>query len=157
MSMEIIELTKNETVVAKLEKNVFKKIIFQYKEEYLHEYTTIEKALATEKISVSELKKFSKLLNMEFEFFLLNNSKAKKEIENIEKHRRDKYKKTESVSRARGGIVSYRLIDRYIRLQYFISKEDPVENKFNGFLKRSDSSNEQIKKIEKHFDFSIKN
>ena len=157
MSMKIIELTKNERVVARLEKKVFKKIIFQYKEECLHEYTTIEKALATEKISVTELENFSKFLNMEFEFFLLNHSKAEKEIKNIEKHRKDKYKKTESVSRARGGIVSYRLIDRYIRLQYFISKEDPVDNKFNGFLKNFDNLEEQIKKIEEYFDFSVKN
>ena len=145
---------KNKKLVD-LEFDVFEKIVRQYPEEKLHERNEIKSALENRKITIDELKKFSKLINIDFEMFFLYIEKFEKEIKNIEKNRKDKYKFESGEFGVRTTrAVSFRLIDRFIRLQNFTSSCVDKVNKFNESLKGLDY-NLTNTFVENFFDINI--
>ncbi|MDQ5971641.1 MAG: hypothetical protein QG566_587 [Patescibacteria group bacterium] len=129
-----------------LDNEVFKKLLNFYPEEKLMEHEVFKNAFNVSSITYNELKSISEKIHLPWQMFLLDMDNLKRELENIEKNRLDKFPKELLQIHKRksaGEVTSKRIIDRQIRTQSFVVSQLP-ENfvcDFSGSLKGKDMQN----------------
>lgn len=145
-------LTHRSKYCAELDEWVFRRLLTFYPEEDLLSRPVLAKALADGEITKADLQKEASVHFIPWQMFLLSKDKLKAQLRNIERVRLDKIQLAELSSRAGGaGATPYRLIDRYIRTQTFLtSTERYGPNAFSGSLNGL-SVGQSIERIEAHF------
>ncbi len=123
-------LKVENTEAVELEDSVIKRILNFYPEEKLIQHKTFQEAFSKGSITIKELKDISDKIQTPWQMFLLEEENLKKELENIEKNRIDKFPKEILKIHKRknsdsGEITSKRIIDRQIRIQSFTSSQLP--------------------------------
>lgn len=142
-----------------LDNEVFKKLLNFYPEEKLMEHEVFKNAFNVSSITYNELKSISEKIHLPWQMFLLDMDNLKRELENIEKNRLDKFPKELLQIHKRksaGEVTSKRIIDRQIRTQSFVVSQLP-ENfvcDFSGSLKGKDMQN-CVNHIISYFDIDL--
>jgi len=123
-----------------LDNRVIETLLNFYPEEKLSEHKVFKNAFSKGSITFNELKDISEKIHLPWQMFLLNLNNLKKELENIEANRLDKFPKNLLVihkRKGKGEITSKRIIDRQIRIQSFVTSQlpDSFVCNFSGSLK----------------------
>lgn len=147
-----MRLTHRSKCCAELDDWVFRRLLTFYPEEDLLSRPILAKALMDGEITKANLQKEASVHFIPWQMFLLSKDKLKAQLKNIEKVRLDKIQVAELSSRAGGaGATPYRLIDRYIRTQTFLtSTERYGPNLFSKSLNGL-SVERSIERIEAYF------
>ncbi|HEY9481199.1 MAG TPA: hypothetical protein VIR98_03165 [Candidatus Paceibacterota bacterium] len=139
-----------------IEDAVFSGLLSFYPEERLLNREKFAAAKRDGVISFSELKSESETLFIPWQMFFLNSTKLKKQLNNIESNRADKISLSFMSRRpGRRGAFSMRLIDKFVRIQSFLTLNSsfPI-NQFPGSLKDL-SVPDSVNKILEYFSIDI--
>jgi Zn-dependent peptidase ImmA (M78 family) len=133
-------LKHGTTDAVELDYEVFKTLLGFYPEEKLVEYRLFKGPMEKGSITISELKDASEKIHLPWQMFLLDKGNLKRELQNIEDNRLDKFPKGALEIHKRkgaGNITSKRIIDRQIRIQAFVTSllPDDFNCDFAGSLK----------------------
>jgi len=147
-----MQITYSGKVCIETDTNVYKRLLSFYPEEKLLQRPILAEALQTETVTYGDLCSEAEKLFIPWQMFLLTPRKLTHHLKNIENNRVDKIRSTQ-MSRRRGhsGDIPYRLIDRYIRAQNFVSSTGFYgANTYNGSLAGLTIAS-TVKKIMGHF------
>lgn len=146
-------LKSGNTEAVELDDEVWAALLNFYPEEKLSEYEIFKTALEKGSITIAELKTASERIHLPWQIFLLDANNLKKELENIEVNRLDKFPVgVLEIHKRKGGgdMTSKRIIDRQIRIQSFVVAQLPESFvcDFAGSLKTKDISESVVYIIE---------
>lgn len=137
---------------------VVRGVLGVYPEEQLIDRNLFVEAFSNGHISYKSLLAECESMLIPWQMFFLNPSNFKKQIENTEKNRRSKFRKSFFTKRQSGGkVTSKRIIDRLIRLQDYVVnnyKDKLSKHLFCGALKDKKVS-ECVDIFLGHFDIDI--
>ncbi len=133
-------LKSGTTKSTELDNKTIEILLNFYPEEKLAEHEVFRNAFSKGSITLNELKDICEKIHLPWQMFLLDSTNLKRELENIEKNRLDKFPKdllTIHKRKGKGETTSKRIIDRQIRIQSFVASQldEAFVCDFSGSLK----------------------
>jgi len=137
--------------------DVFDSILRLYPEECLFDRPLLKEARDQGHISYNVLLSECESICLPWQIFFLNVVNLKKELDSIERQRKDKFKNTSFAKRkGSGDITSKRIIDRLIRLQAFVESDNYYTNNILVSSFKGKTLTEQVNLISEYFEIDIK-